>query len=209
MDRRPGDRPHLCGAGRSSVVVAPALTPWRDRPIGSQARRGTLDVRRVFHVRPQSPRAPTAGPHLPRPSRWARHRSTCCAARAARRRSPKNAKDAYATEALEIATYTALERLAASVGDDTTARLAASIRADEEPMLARLLRDIPKLVEAVVGAELRGEPSYRVADTGAADAVREAATSAKSTARQARKVPGVARAEGQVKGAVTRTAREC
>ena len=103
---------------------------------------------------------------------------------------------------MEIATYTALERLAASVGDDTTARLAASIRADEEPMLARLLRDIPKLVEAVVGAELRGEPSYRVADTGAADAVREAATSAKRTARQARKVPGVARAEGQVKGAV-------
>ena len=39
-------------------------------------------------------------------------------------------------------------------------------------------------------------------DTGAADAVREAATSAKRTARQARKVPGVARAEGQVKGAV-------
>ena len=41
-----------------------------------------------------------------------------------------------------------------------------------------------------------------MADTGAADAVREAATSAKRTARQARKVPGVARAEGQVKGAV-------
>ena len=32
----------------------------------------------------------------------------------------KNAKDACATEALEIATYTALERLARSVGDDET-----------------------------------------------------------------------------------------
>ena len=30
----------------------------------------------------------------------------------------KNAKDASATEALEIATYTAIERLATAVGDD-------------------------------------------------------------------------------------------
>ena len=41
----------------------------------------------------------------------------------------KNAKDACATEALEIATYTALERLATKVGDEQTAQLAASIRA--------------------------------------------------------------------------------
>ena len=33
----------------------------------------------------------------------------------------KNAKDAYASEALEIATYTAIERLAQAVGDDETA----------------------------------------------------------------------------------------
>jgi ferritin-like metal-binding protein YciE len=114
----------------------------------------------------------------------------------------KNAKDACATEALEIATYTALERLARTVADDETARLAASIRADEERMLARLLREIPTLTEAVVGADVRGEQTYSVASTGAADAVREAGTRAKRTARQARKVPGVARAEGQVKGAV-------
>jgi ferritin-like metal-binding protein YciE len=114
----------------------------------------------------------------------------------------KNAKDACATEALEIATYTALERLARSVGDDETARLAASIRGDEERMLERVLREIPKLTEAVVGADVRGEPSYRVADTGAADAVRAAGTQTKRTARQARKVPGVARAEGRAKGAV-------
>jgi ferritin-like metal-binding protein YciE len=125
----------------------------------------------------------------------------------------KNAKDACASEALEIATYTAIERLAQRVGDDETAKLAASIRADEERMLARVLREIPKLTDAVVRADVNGDSSYDVKTTGAADAVREAgeaartkttktAASAKRTARQARKVPGVARAEGQIKGAV-------
>lgn len=124
----------------------------------------------------------------------------------------KNAKDACATAALEIATYTALERLARSVGDDETARLAASIRDDEEKMLERILREIPKLTEAVVGADLEGQPSYDVNTTGAADAVRDAGeatrqvarettAATKRTARQAGKVPGVAQAEGQVKGA--------
>ncbi|MGI8846093.1 MAG: DUF892 family protein, partial [Thermoleophilaceae bacterium] len=125
----------------------------------------------------------------------------------------KNAKDACATEALEIATYTALERLARSVGDDTTADLAASIREDEQRMFDRVLREIPKLADAVVGAEVHGDPSYDISTTGAADAARGAKvtidaaasagkTRAKRTARQARKVPGVAQAEGQVKGAV-------
>ena len=125
----------------------------------------------------------------------------------------KNAKDAAATEALEIATYTAIERLARTVGDDTTADLAASIRADEERMLARILREIPKLTDAVAQAELHGDPTYDVTKTGAADAVRDVAeaaseaagqtaTAAKRTARKARKVPGVAQAEGQIKGAV-------
>jgi ferritin-like metal-binding protein YciE len=125
----------------------------------------------------------------------------------------KNAKDACASEALEIATYTAIERLAQRVGDDETAGLAASILADEQRMLERVLREIPKLTDAVVRADVKGDSSYDVKTTGAADAVREVgeaarskttktAASAKRTARQARKVPGVARAEGQIKGAV-------
>jgi ferritin-like metal-binding protein YciE len=125
----------------------------------------------------------------------------------------KNAKDACATEALEIATYTALERLARSVGDDETAQLAASIRADEEKMLQRILREIPKLTDAVVRADIDGKPAYDVTTTGAADTVRETAEATKDTARkataatrrtarQARKVPGVAQAEGQIKGAI-------
>lgn len=125
----------------------------------------------------------------------------------------KNAKDACAAEALEIATYTALEHLARAVGDETTAKLAASIRSDEEKMLARVTREIPKLTDAVIRADVQGDPSYDVSETGAADAVRDAGrqaaksarqanTRARGTARQARKVPGVARAEGQIKGAV-------
>jgi ferritin-like metal-binding protein YciE len=125
----------------------------------------------------------------------------------------KNAKDAYASEALEIATYTAIERLAGAVGDNVTARLAASIRADEEKMLGRVLREIPKLTDAVVRAEVKKNPSFDVTKTGAADAVRDVSEAAvdtvrsttaraKRTTRQARKVPGIAQAEGQIKGAV-------
>ncbi len=125
----------------------------------------------------------------------------------------KNAKDACATEALEIATYTAIERLAHAVGDEATAKLAVSIRGDEERMLDGVQRELPKLTDAVVRAEIDGDPSYDMTKTGAADALRESAKEtkgaarqtaarAKRTTRQARKVPGVARAEGTVKGAV-------
>jgi ferritin-like metal-binding protein YciE len=125
----------------------------------------------------------------------------------------KNAKDACATEALEIATYTALERVARTVGDEQTAKLAASIRADEQKMLDRIMRELPKLTAAVVGADVDDDPSYEVTKTGAADATRAAGKTAAKTARktgakakrgtrQARKVPVVAQAEGQAKGAV-------
>jgi len=125
----------------------------------------------------------------------------------------KNAKDACATESLEIATYTAIERLARSVGDDETAALAASILADEEKMLARVMREIPKLTDAVVDADVKGKGSYDLTTTGAADTARDAAkatkraartstAATKRTARRARRIPGVAQAEGQVKGAV-------
>jgi ferritin-like metal-binding protein YciE len=129
----------------------------------------------------------------------------------------KNAKDACAAEALEIATYTAIETLAHDVGDEDTARLAASIRDDEEKMLVRLLGEIPRLTDAVVKSEVGNGSSYALAETGAADAVRTVGKSVKKTAdktagktnakarrtaRQARKLPGVAQAEGQIKGAL-------
>ena len=125
----------------------------------------------------------------------------------------KNAKDSCAAEAQEIATYTALARLARTAGDATTERLAKSILRDEQKMLDRLLREIPRLTDAVARAEFDGDGSYDVTETGAADAVREVSRTAKRSARQgagqakrsarhARKVPAVARAEGTVKGAV-------
>ncbi len=122
----------------------------------------------------------------------------------------KNAKDTCAGEALAIATYTALEHLADAVGDETTAKLAASIRADEEQMLDRVVRELPKLARAVVRT-VDGKPSDDSAQTAAADAVRgngdeservarRAPAAAKRPARQARKVPAAAWAEGQLKG---------
>ena len=125
----------------------------------------------------------------------------------------KNAKDACASEALEIATYLAIEHLARAVGDEQTAALAAEIRADEEAMLERVLGEIPKLTKAVVRADVKGDPSFDVSTTGAADAVRAAgdavsdaahstAASARRASREARRVPGVAQAEGELKGAV-------
>lgn len=62
----------------------------------------------------------------------------------------KNAKDEYVEEAAEIAAYTAIETLAAEVGDTETAKLARTIRRDEERMAAFLLKQIPTLTKAVV-----------------------------------------------------------
>ena len=112
----------------------------------------------------------------------------------------KDAKDACASEALEIATYTAIERVARDVGDERTAKLAASIRGDEERMLERLLRAIPTLADAVVGVEVHDEPSYDISQTGAADAVRAVAGEARDIAQGAQST--AARAKDRVTGAV-------
>jgi ferritin-like metal-binding protein YciE len=66
----------------------------------------------------------------------------------------KNAKTEYFSEHEEIATYSAIEALAESVGDTDTARMARSIRRDEERMAQFLSRQIPQLVKAVVREEV-------------------------------------------------------
>jgi ferritin-like metal-binding protein YciE len=121
----------------------------------------------------------------------------------------KNAKDECATEALEIATYDALEQLARQAGDELTAKLAADHRADEERMLATLREQLPALTAAVVGAEVLGEPTYDVRRTGAAQDLRGAGRAVGEAAEGAvRTAQGVAEMVGEAAGGAARGAGE-
>ena len=66
----------------------------------------------------------------------------------------KNAKTEYWNEHEEIATYTAIETLAEEVGDKETAKVARSIRREEERMAKFLERQIPTLTKAVAKEEI-------------------------------------------------------
>jgi ferritin-like metal-binding protein YciE len=66
----------------------------------------------------------------------------------------KNAKTEYASEAEEIALYTAIEALADALADDETAKLARRIRREEERMGTYLEKLIPSLAKAVVQEEI-------------------------------------------------------
>ena len=84
-----------------------------------------------------------------------------------RERMLKNAKDECATEALEIATYDALETVAKAAGDNPTARLAREHRAQEERMLSDLRAVIARLAvdtfESRTGEEAK--PQVKAAAT--------------------------------------------
>jgi len=79
----------------------------------------------------------------------------------------KNAKDECATEALEIATYDALETVAKAAGDNPTAKLARDHRAQEERMLSDLRAVIARLAvdtyESRTGEEAK--PQVKAAAT--------------------------------------------
>jgi ferritin-like metal-binding protein YciE len=120
----------------------------------------------------------------------------------------KNAKDTCAAEALETATYTALERLARDVGDGDTATLAASILADDRRMLEHLMAELPKLTDAVVEVEVGGTRPRGATGSGAAGAVRssgrrspkagrQGSTAAKRGVSQARRGRATGRADGR------------
>jgi ferritin-like metal-binding protein YciE len=66
----------------------------------------------------------------------------------------KNAKTEYWNEHEEIATYLGIETLAEKVGDSETAKLAKTIRREEERMAGFLLGQIKQLTNAVVRSDI-------------------------------------------------------
>ncbi|HEX3451950.1 MAG TPA: DUF892 family protein [Solirubrobacteraceae bacterium] len=114
-------------------------------------------------------------------------------------RQLKNAKSEYSDEAEEIATYSAIEALAAALSDRDTQLLARAIRREEERMRSYLEKEIPRFTRGVVKAEIpasqRGKtrsrakatrrPGVKAKATGAAAGTRAkaGATRANSSAR--------------------------
>ena len=68
----------------------------------------------------------------------------------------RNARDECASEAMEIASYDALEAVAEAVGDARTAVLAREHRTQEEVFLRELREAIPGLAMDVIDAEVEG-----------------------------------------------------
>jgi ferritin-like metal-binding protein YciE len=66
----------------------------------------------------------------------------------------RNAQEELREEHVEIAIYTRIEALAEEVGDSETAKLARSIRRDEERMAKFLDAELPRLVRELVKDEV-------------------------------------------------------
>jgi rubrerythrin len=113
----------------------------------------------------------------------------------------KNAKTEYFNEHEEIATYLAIETLAEKVDDRETAKMAKSIRREEERMAKFLEREITSLTGAVVNEEVpraqRGTSAKSATRSSSSRRVAKSSSTAKSRpaakAKRARKPAGAAR----------------
>jgi ferritin-like metal-binding protein YciE len=95
----------------------------------------------------------------------------------------KNAKDECATEALEIATYDALEATAVAAGDSKTAKLAVDHRKQEERMLADLRKQIGLLAKQTFEARTDERAQAAVTKASKAKPKRRAKAKAKAKPR--------------------------
>jgi ferritin-like metal-binding protein YciE len=81
----------------------------------------------------------------------------------------RNAQEELREEHVEIALYSRIEAFASEVGDRETAQLAKAIKRDEERMAKFLDAELPRLVKALVRAEVprdqRGSTSRRSSRT--------------------------------------------
>jgi ferritin-like metal-binding protein YciE len=96
----------------------------------------------------------------------------------------KNAKDEYHEEAEEIANYTAIEALAELVGDKDTAKLAKTIRREEERMQKFLGKLIPQLTKAVAQEEIPAAERKTGTTTRRRSSASRSRSSASSSARK-------------------------
>lgn len=107
----------------------------------------------------------------------------------------KNAKTQFSDEAEEIATYSAIEALAESVGDKETAKLAGGIRREEERMSKFLEKLIPGLSRAVAKDEIPA-PLRKPASSSSKRSTGRRSTARGSTARKSSARGSTARASG-------------
>jgi ferritin-like metal-binding protein YciE len=107
----------------------------------------------------------------------------------------KNAKTEYFNEHEEIATYTAIEVLAAKVGDRETAKLAKGIRREEERMAKFLEGQIKALTGAVVLEEVPA--AQRRSVSASAGRARRAGSSSNGTSGSRKRASGAKGSAGK------------
>ena len=183
-----------------------AMTPARQLPHaasrGTSTRRDATPSASDAAGRARAGRQPAAGRRRRRrdrrrPGAGARQDAarSRCAAPAARRRCSRTPRTPAPPRRWRSRPTPRSSGSRARVGDDETAKLAASIRADEEKMLERVMGELPKLTDAVVGADVKGDgptTSPRPAPpTPSARPARRREGRAQDTARdQAHRAPG-------------------